>query len=230
MGILKRFADIMSANFNALLDRAEDPSKMIDEYIRDLNEDLAKVKTETATIMAEEARCKRAVDECSAEIAKMQTYAEKAILAGNDEDAKQFLNKKATLMEKQTGLMQAYTLAADNAAKMKQMHDKLCKDIADLAARRETIKAKVQVAKTQERVNKMRDTMSSMDQAKARMSKIDEMEAKANRMLDEANAVAELQMRDTTGDMDSLMKKYEDTPTMAVEDELAALKARLGRA
>ena len=87
----------------------------------------------------------------------------------------------------------------------------------------------MQVAKTQERVNKIQASMSSMDQAKARMSKIDEMEAKANRMLDEANAVAELQMRDTSGDMDSLMKKYEDQPTMAVEDELAALKARLGR-
>ena len=70
MGILQRFTEIMSANINALLDRAEDPSKMIDEYIRDLNENLAKVKQETAAIMAEEARTKRAVDECSAEIAK----------------------------------------------------------------------------------------------------------------------------------------------------------------
>ena len=101
MGIIKRFTDIMAANINALLDRAEDPSKMIDQYIRDLESDLAKVKAETAAIMAEEVRAKREVDECAAEIAKMQKYAEKAVLAGNDEDAKQFLNKKAILMEKQ---------------------------------------------------------------------------------------------------------------------------------
>lgn len=229
MGILQRFTEIMSANINALLDRAEDPSKMIDEYIRDLNENLAKVKQETAAIMAEEARTKRAVDECSAEIARMQTYAEKAIMAGNDEDARQFLSKKASLVEKQAGLMQAYTMASDNSAKMKQMHDKLCRDIADLNGRRESIKAKVQVAKTQERVNKLTASMSSVDKAAERMSQIDRMEAKANQMLDEANAMAELNQRDISGEVGELMEKYKDSPTMAVEDELAALKARLGK-
>ena len=47
MGILKRFKDIMSSNINALLDKAEDPEKMIDQYLRDLQEDLRKVKSET---------------------------------------------------------------------------------------------------------------------------------------------------------------------------------------
>ena len=56
MGILKRFGDIMSANINALLDKAEDPEKMIDQYLRDLNSDLGKVKAETAAIMADEQR------------------------------------------------------------------------------------------------------------------------------------------------------------------------------
>ena len=50
--ILKRFGDIMSANINALLDRAEDPEKMIDEYLRDIESDLGKVKAETAAVMA----------------------------------------------------------------------------------------------------------------------------------------------------------------------------------
>lgn len=43
MGILKRFKDIMSANINAMLDKAEDPEKMIDQYLRDLQEDLRNV-------------------------------------------------------------------------------------------------------------------------------------------------------------------------------------------
>ena len=49
MGILTRFKDIMSSNINALLDRAEDPEKMIDQYLRNLNSDLGKVKSETAS-------------------------------------------------------------------------------------------------------------------------------------------------------------------------------------
>ena len=51
--ILKRFKDIMAANINQLLDKAEDPEKMIDQYLRDMEEDLGRVKAETAAVMAE---------------------------------------------------------------------------------------------------------------------------------------------------------------------------------
>ena len=112
MGILKRFKDIMASNINALLDKAEDPEKMIDQCLRDLNSDLGKVKAETAAVMADEQRAKRELDECMAEITKMQTYAEKAVLAGNDADAKSFLTKKTELANTQAGLQQAYDLAA----------------------------------------------------------------------------------------------------------------------
>ena len=44
MGILERFTDIIKANINDLLDRAEDPAKMIDQYLRDLTENLAEEK------------------------------------------------------------------------------------------------------------------------------------------------------------------------------------------
>ena len=84
MGIISRFKDIMAANINALLDKAEDPEKMIDQYLRNLESDLAKVKQETASVMAEETKTKRQLDECMQEVAKMQSYAEKAVLAGND--------------------------------------------------------------------------------------------------------------------------------------------------
>ena len=63
MGILSRFADIISANINALLDKAENPEKMIDEYLRRAMEDLAEVKQETAAVMAEENRCQRLWEE-----------------------------------------------------------------------------------------------------------------------------------------------------------------------
>ena len=56
MGMLDRFADIVKANINDLLDKSEDPAKMIDLYLRDLTENLAEVKQETAGVMAEEAR------------------------------------------------------------------------------------------------------------------------------------------------------------------------------
>ena len=226
MGIIARFRDIMEANFNALLDRAEDPEKMIDQYLRDLEEDLAKVKAETASVMAEETKAKRALDECIAEITKMQSYEERAVIAGNDQDAVQFLTKKTQLEDKKTGLQQAYDLAAGNAAKMRQMHDKLCEDMSSMRSRRDAIKAKIQVAKTQEKLNKLG---ASIEGAKGTITAFERMEAKANKMLDEANAMAELNKKSATGDVTDLMDKYENAPSAAIEDELAALKARLGK-
>ena len=78
----------MSANINALLDKCEDPEKMIDQYMRNLESDLGKVKAETASVMAEETRAKRELDECTEQINKMQAYAEKALKAGNESDAR----------------------------------------------------------------------------------------------------------------------------------------------
>lgn len=63
MAILERFADIIKANINAIIDNMEDPAKMIDQYLRDMMEDLAEVKSNTASVMAEETRTKRLVDE-----------------------------------------------------------------------------------------------------------------------------------------------------------------------
>ena len=189
MGILTRFKDIMASNINALLDKCEDPEKMIDQYMRNLESDLGKVKAETASVMAEETRAKRELDECTEQINKMQSYAEKALTAGNEADARSFLEKKQQLVTTQTALQQAYNVAADNASKMRQMHDKLVKDIDNLEARRAAIKATVKAAKAQERINKVGTSVTGANNS---MEAFTRMEAKANKMLDEANAMAEL--------------------------------------
>lgn len=225
MGIISRFKDIMAANINALLDKAEDPEKMIDQTLRNLQKDLAEVKSETAAVMADEQRCKRELDECNAEMAKMQAYAEKALLAGNEADAMKFLEQKNTLSVKQASLQQTYDVAAANAMKMRQMHDKLVKDIAELDARRDAIKAKIKVAKTQERLNKLNSNMSDSSNS---ISAFERMEAKANAMLDKANAMTELNSSIQESGVDNLAAKYDAAPDAAVKSELEALKAKMG--
>lgn len=224
MGILSRFKDIMAANINALLDKAEDPEKMIDQCLRNLNEDLGKVKAETATIMAEEARAKRELDECNEEIEKMQKFAIKALEKNNEDDARKFLEQKASLSSKQTGLQEAYDLAHANAENMKEMHRKLVSDINELESRKEMIKGKLAVAKTQERINKMSSSISSANNS---MASFDKYEALANKKLDEANAMAELNRAGSTESIKDLTAKY--TQGSDVDDELAALKASLGK-
>lgn len=225
MGILDRFTDIVKANINELLDRAEDPAKMIDQYLRDLTDNLAEVKQETAGVMAEEARTKRLADDCAADMEKYDGLARKALQAGNEDDARAFLAKKQELEAKAAGLQATYESAHENASKMRQMHDKLVDDIEELKGRREGIKAKVAVAKTQDKVNEF---TSGADKAEGAMSAFDRMEAKADQMLDRANAMNELNQQpvDTAAELEA---KYANAGSdAAVDEELAKLKADMG--
>ena len=224
-GILDRFASIVKANINDLLDKAEDPEKMIDQYLRELTESLAEVRAATAGVMAEEARCKRAVDDGQAETDRYDGLARKALEAGNEGDARTFLAKKQQLEAHTEGLKIAYAAAQDNAAKMRQMHDKLVSDIETLQGRRQSIKAKVAVAKTQDKVN---DLTAAGDSAASAIGAFNRMEAKADEMLDRANAMAELNSRPADPAVE-LEKKYEEAgSTAAVDDELARMKAEMG--
>ena len=188
MGILTRFKDIMEANINALLDKAEDPEKMVDQYLRNLESDLGKVKAETAAVMADEVA------------RKLET------------------------------LQQNYDLATANATKMREMHDKLVKDINSLKERRDEIKAKANQAKAMQEHNKIRNNVSDTSSA---MAGLDRMDEKVNRMLDEANAMTELNQSQADSDIDNLAAKYDSEEAAAetsnaVDDELAALKAQMG--
>ena len=225
MGIIARFRDIMAANINALLDKAEDPEKMIDQLMRDLVDDLADVKKETAGIIATEKSAKREMDECTKEIADLNTYAMKAVQAGNDDDARKFLSEKATLTSKLTGLTEAYNLAKQNADNMRAMHDKLVKDIEELESRREMIKGKMAVAKTQKKINEM--TGSAISNANDSIAAFERMEEKANKMLDEAEALAELNKGADTK-IEDIKSKY-SAANDNIEAELAALKAGLNQ-
>ena len=226
MGIISRFKDIMEANINAIFDKWENPEKMIDQYLRNLENDLASVKAETASVIAEEKAAKRAVDGCREEIDKMTEYAKRAVMSGNDAEAKQFLTKKAELEQKLTVLDQQYTLSCENSMKMREMHDKLEMDIREMRSKRDMLKAKAKVAETQAKINKMSSGLSS---AGANLSKFDEMEAKINRKLDEAEAMAELNKASSSPSISQLEAKYNDgAKSAAVDAELEALKASMG--
>ncbi|WP_417802785.1 PspA/IM30 family protein [Thermophilibacter provencensis] len=225
MGILDRFATIVKANINELLDKAEDPAKMVDQYLVDLTESLADVKRETAGVMAEEARTKRAADANAEEVSRMEDLAKKALKAGNEDDARVFLAKKQKLEAAGAELQKAADAAKANADKMRQMHDKLVSDIEDLKGRRETIKAKMAVAKTQEKVA---GYTSGADKAESAIEAFNRMEEKADRMLDTADAMTELNT-EPVDDAEALAQKYAGaTDDAAVDDELARLKAEMG--
>ena len=224
MSILSRFNDIIKANINALLDKAEDPAKMIDQYLREMTDDLAEVKGETASVMAEETRTMRLADENQAQVDKYDALARKALQAGNETDARVFLARKQELEAAGAGLKTAYAAAHENAVRMREMHDKLARDIETLKSRRQSIKAKVTVAKTQEKINEL---SSASEKVNGAMGAFERMEEKANAMLDEANAISELN-NFSVDEALKLEEKYAKENAPSVDDALAKLKEEMG--
>ncbi len=224
MGIISRFTEIMKSNINAQLDKCEDPSKMIDQTLRELKENFAEVKKETAGVMAAEKEADRAVQECEEQIRKYNLAAENALKANNEEDARTILSRKQPFVDNLVNLKKTQAVAKENSDKMRQMYNKLANDIQMLETKRNGIKATVAAAKTQEKMNKI---SSGSKRSMASLETFDRMEDKANRMLDSAMAEAEL-----SADMDAendLVNKYvSGGSSSTVDDELAAMKAKLG--
>ncbi|SDD86182.1 phage shock protein A (PspA) family protein [Paenibacillus sp. CF095] len=231
MGILSRFRDVMKANVNHMLSRAEDPEKSVNEYMRSLNSDLGQVKAETTAVLSDESRAKRALDECSAEVKKLQRYAEKSAESGDEDKARGFLEKKVKLADKLNELQAAYERASAKAKMMKHMNDKLVADLGQLEARHAELKGRMADAKAQQQANERNASAGRADAA------LKAMEDKANQALNEAEALAELRAGAQEDDLDELIAQLErdmnadagnnENASPSAEEELAAIQEKL---
>lgn len=225
MGIFQRLSDITRSNINALLDKCEDPAKMVDQMLVDMREKLAECKKHTSEVMAAEAQAKRALDDCQETVRKYGDVARKAVAAGNDADARSALEKKQKAEARLAGLQSGYDAAKANADAAKAAYQELLDNVNDLESRKAGIKAKMATAKAQDKVNQI--TSGTAAAAGASMEAFDRMEAKADAALDKAMAARDLNKSGSAGD--DLLKKYGGGSSASVDDELAKLKAELGQ-
>lgn len=224
MGVLDRFTTIMKSNINALLDKAEDPEKMIDQALRDAREDLAEVRKETANLIASANAANKDVSECEAKVAEYTSAAKNALKAGNEADARTLLVKKQEYETALASYKQTAAVIQAKADQMREMHDKLMRDISTLETKKDTIKAKMAAAKAQQRVN---DVMAGGKDAKVSLETFDRMSEKADRMLEAANAESELLSGKSSEE--ELLDKYQTGAGGAsVDAELERMKQELG--
>lgn len=231
MGILQRFTDIMSANINSLLTGAEEKNagKLLEKYLNDARANLEELKSETSAIIADEMAAARRVNANSEEIAKYDRYAEQAVLAGNDDDARKFLDAKSQLTAKKADLENAYQMAKDNSDKMRQMTRKLMDDIASAEGKMVELRAKLSVAEHKE---KMDDLMHKVA-GRTDMTSFENMMEAVQKRIDSVDAKVALneELADKM-DIKKLEEKYSEKVaevSATVEADLAALKARLGK-
>ena len=220
---LGRIPKILEANINALLDKCEDPAKMIDQLLVDYKRDLADVKRDTASVMADVKMAEKQLQECDADIARKQKAAENALKAGNEADARTLLAAKQSLMVTRESILQNLSVAQKNADMMQEGYTKLVRNIEDLERRKDAAKAKIAMAKAQERIN---NTAAKANKTVS-LDAFNKYEEKAERMLAEANANAELDL-DTVSVEDLTDKYTSSSDSASVDEELAALKASLG--
>lgn len=219
MSIFGRIRDLLSANINAMLDSAEDPEKMANEYLRQLNNEEYEVKTSVAQAMADATRLNRLEAQYLGETESWNRKAEAALKAGDESLAKAALSRKVQANK----LFAEYTEQSDKqeeqVAKLQEALVSLQTRIAETRAKRDLIVAKKNRAQTQEAIQR---TVRRASEVSA-LDKLDQLEQRVDERLDRAEAMSTLEG-------DTLENKFKDLERdTEVDAELAELKKRLGQ-
>lgn len=208
MGIFTRFKDIVNSNINALLDKAEDPEKMLKLMIQEMEDTIIELKTSCSARMAEEIRLLKKYDEAKAYVARWQSRAELAVQHGKEDLAREALKEKRnaleTLEKLEENLNAVKSSVEEGKNEIKTLEDKLQQ-------------AKLKLKTLQERSAKARETSVFNNQDLS--SRFEAMEEKINQM----DAWNELNKK-----QDSAEEKFSKMEKDAeIEKELEALKGAM---
>ena len=170
MSIFTRFKDIVNSNINSLLDKAEDPEKMLRLMIGEMEDTVIDLKTTTAARMAEAIRSEKKVDEAKATVERWQGRAELAIEKGKDDLAREALIEKKHAQE-------AYERALENISSLKKSVEEGKEEIRTLEDKIKTAKDKLAtLQREQARAQERRDSSVNLN------ARFEEMENRINRM------------------------------------------------
>ena len=152
MGIAERFATIMKANINDFLETGG-PLKNVDELIGELKGAVGEAEQETSALEAAEKRAKEAYDAVTAKIKEQQEAAKRALIAGNQGDARKSLAEKIELERKVGGLEAAYKTAKENADKMRAMRDQMAAMLQAKQAEIDAVAERYEMAARKEKID-----------------------------------------------------------------------------
>ena len=222
MGIIERCRDILAANVNDILDKAENPEKMANQLLRDYRENLADVKQKSASVLANEESAAIKLKECQDLVVGYQTAAANALRAGNEADARACLEKKQTYEANLKLLQENYDMAHKDAETARQTYAKLAADINKLEIEVDTLKQQNATLQARKAAGKI----TSNDRSSELRSRLDRMSDKVGRQLREQDAMESLERENGSGD--DLLAKYGSGSPFSVDSELEALKKSMG--
>lgn len=221
MGIFNRIGDIIKSNVNDLIDRAEDPEKMVKQIIIDMQKELKKSTEALGKAKTSERLAKRQYENAVKASAEWENKAKSALKAGNTELAKTALAKKVK--------------ADEDVANYKEMYESISAQADAIASQVDAVKAKLDEAKSRQAMliarSQMADTKKNLAQSlggidsSSSSEKFNRMEEKIIRKEAEADAFSDIAGTNTDNDDSDDFKKLETDSK--VDAELQRLMAEM---
>ncbi len=222
MGIFSRLAQLIKSNLNDLISKSEDPEKMLNQVVIEMNNQLVEAKKQVASSIADEKRLAKQAEQEQANAAEWERRAMMALRAGNEELAKEALNRKkehdalAVTFKEQWEKQKAAVEQLKRALRM--LNDK----IEEAKRKKNVLIARKKRAEAQKAIQ---ETMSGLRDHSA-FETFERMEGKIDQMEAEAEAAGEIQEEFTGDVLASRFKNLEKTA--GAEEDLVALKRKMG--
>ena len=220
MGILSRFVNVMRSNINAMLNKAEDPSKMLEQTLIDLDSAYKKAKEQVARSVADQKRIEKSVADQRKELAKWSERAVQAVEKGDDELAKEALRRKGEHGKIVQQFEQELAAHTSNVENLKDNLRELEAKIGEIKRKKNLLISKHKRAQAQEQIYKAVEGIQdggALDTIQRMEDKIEEM----SHLADARMALSD----EFQGD--ALEKKFEDLAGGDVDAELLELKQQL---
>ncbi|MGD1905209.1 MAG: PspA/IM30 family protein [Leptolyngbyaceae cyanobacterium] len=217
MGLFDRVSRVVRSNLNAAVSAAEDPEKILDQAIIDMQEDLVQMRQAVAKAIASQKRVEQQHNKAQSEANTWQQRAQLALQKGNEDMAREALTRKKSQAETAAALKTQLDGQKNQVDQLKKSLIGLESKISEAKTKKDMLKARASAAKANEQ---LQSTMGQMNTNSA-MSAFERMEEKVLMMEAKSQAAGEL----AGADLESQFAALEAGGD--VDDELAAMKAQL---
>jgi len=225
MGIFTKLSTLLKSNINDLINRAENPEKMLNQIILDMRDQLAKAKREVAAAIADERKLRAQLDD---EIKQAKDWEQRAMLAvreGRDDLDKQALVRHQEHAQRAAAIDQTWRAQAQETEKLKASLRQLNEKIDEAKRKRNLLIAKQKRAQAQKRIHETMSGLSDTSAFEAFNRMAEKIEETERRSLAAAE-VDEALVGDTLET--EFMRLEAGKGDAGVEDRLLALKQQMG--